>query len=169
MEEAMAATVLLQDIVDALQMRFAEWPCFLDLDTGEVHSISRDILSAAEEWEEGDPEPELDPDEQEQWAIATRIVTTDRFRQLPTDFDVHEWAIMEKFANVLPDEDIQEALLYALHGRGAFRHFKDTIRRRRVEQHWYAFRDEALKQIAIDWCEDHHIPWRESNAPRRAP
>jgi hypothetical protein len=29
--------------------------------------------------------------------IAKRIVSTDRFQQLPAKFDVHEWAIMQEF------------------------------------------------------------------------
>jgi hypothetical protein len=30
---------------------------------------------------------------------------------------------------------------------------------RRIEAAWFAFRAEALRQIALDWCEDNHIPW----------
>jgi hypothetical protein len=37
----------------------------------------------------------------------------------------------------------QDALLRAIHGAGAFRYFKDTLRRFRMENNWYAFRDQA--------------------------
>jgi hypothetical protein len=38
--------------------------------------------------------------------------------------------------------------------------FKSTIRRLKIEQKWYAFRQEALKEIAREWCPDHGIPWK---------
>jgi hypothetical protein len=49
--------------------------------------------------------------------------------------------------------------LDAIHGAGAFRMFQDAVRRRRIESDWFAFRAEALRQIALDWCEEHHIAW----------
>ena len=49
----------------------------------------------------------------------------------------------------------------AIHGAGAFRCFKDTLRRYRPEKDWYAYRDEALRQIAIAWCEEHGIEYTE--------
>ena len=50
----MPATVLLKDIVDELEMQFDEWPSFVDLDTGEVHSVSQDLLREAEDSENED-------------------------------------------------------------------------------------------------------------------
>jgi hypothetical protein len=55
---------------------------------------------------------------------------------------------------------IREDLLYALHGAGAFRHFKHTVRRCGIEKDWFAFRDESLRAIAVEWCEEHHISWK---------
>ncbi len=49
--------------------------------------------------------------------------------------------------------------MHAIHGAGAFRSFKDTLRRHRIESDWFAFRTEALRQIAIDWCEKNQIVW----------
>jgi hypothetical protein len=90
----MPATVVLQDIVDALEMQFDEVASFLDLETGQVETIPDDLLRKAEE-DDGD-EPDL-PDWQEgQWEVARRIVSTDRFVSLPTQFDVHEWEIMNR-------------------------------------------------------------------------
>jgi hypothetical protein len=44
-------------------------------------------------------------------------------------------------------------------GAGAFRNFKDTLRRHGIESAWFAFRAEALREIALNWCEDNHIVW----------
>jgi hypothetical protein len=154
----MPATVKLNEIVDALEMQFDESSSFVDLDTGEVHTVSLDLLSQAEEPEDGE-EPDLPEWQQAEWETAQRIVSTGRFEGLPTKFDVHEWAIMQDFAEGVKSARIRGDLLEALHGSGAFRNFKSALRRHGMEQAWYGFRTEALKQIAIDWCEEHKIAW----------
>jgi hypothetical protein len=90
----MAATVLLRDIVDALEMQFDEQLSFLDLDTGHVETVSRELLGMEEEGDDEEPDPA--DQEDEEWEMAKRIVSSDRFVRLPTQFDVHEWAIMEE-------------------------------------------------------------------------
>ena len=42
-------------------------------------------------------------------------------------------------------------------GAGAFRYLKDTLQRHRREKEWFAYREEALRQIAIDWPEENGI------------
>jgi hypothetical protein len=154
----MSATVRIDDIVDALQMQFDEYTSYLDLDTGSIHTVSLDLLRRAEESEEEDPDL-LDWQEDE-WVIAKKIVTSDSFKELPSKFDVHEWAIMDEFSRSIESVHISKQLQNAIHGKGAFRMFKDAIRRCGVEKDWYKFRDDALKEIAIDWCEANGIEWR---------
>ena len=67
---------------------------------------------------------------------------------------------MQDFANSVSSEKISADLLNAIHGSGAFRNFKDTLRRHRIEKDWYAFRSEALAEIARDWCEENQVAWR---------
>jgi len=93
----MPATVRLNDIVDALEMQFDEYSSFLDLDNGHVETVSHDLLREAEESGD-DEEPDLPIWQKPQWESAKRIVSTDRFRKLPTKFEVHEWAIMHYFS-----------------------------------------------------------------------
>jgi len=88
------------------------------------------------------------------------VVSTERFQMLPTKFDIHEWAIMEEFSRSVASERIREDLLNTIHGAGAFRHFKDTVRRHRVDSAWFTFRMAALRRIALDWCEEHDIDWQ---------
>ena len=54
-----------------------------------------------------------------------------RFLSLPTKFDVHDWGIMEEFAQEQENESVRAELLDAIHGSGAFRLFKSTIHRLR--------------------------------------
>jgi hypothetical protein len=117
----MSATVRLNDIVEALEMQFDEFLSFLDLDTGKVETVSQEALSEAEE-PTGDEDLDLPDDEESE--LAKRIVSSRRFLDLPSKFDVHEWAIMEDFSHSVKSDRIREDLLHAIHGAGAFRNFK---------------------------------------------
>ncbi|HEX4166313.1 MAG TPA: UPF0158 family protein [Bryobacteraceae bacterium] len=154
----MSATVLLKDIIDALEMQLDESSSFLDLDTGRVETVSNDLLGETDDYL--GEEPDLTAWQKQEWEIAKRIASTDRFRPLPNKFDVHEWAIMQDFSNSLPSDRVRQELLNAIHGAGAFRHFKDTLRRHQIESAWFQFRAQALRQIALNWCEEHHIRWQ---------
>ncbi len=155
----MATTVKLSEIIDALEMQFDEASSFLDLDTGEVESVSHDLLSTAEVSGDDEEGPDLPKWQEREWEIAKRVVSTNSFRKLPTKYDIHEWEIMLDFSNSMKREKIREDLLYAIHGAGAFRSFKAAIRRHHIEPAWFAFRAKALRQIAIDWCEENDIAW----------
>jgi hypothetical protein len=48
-------------------------------------------------------------------------------------------------------------LLNAIHGRGAFRYFKDKIHELGIADQWYTYRDEQYREVARDWCEQHDI------------
>jgi hypothetical protein len=154
------ATVHPKDIVEALEIQFDERPAFLDRDTGEVYTVSTDLLHLVEECAD-DEEPGLPEWQYPEWEIAKQVVFEFgvRFLKLPTKYEVHEWAIMEEFADSVESGRIRSDLLHAIHGPGAFRMFKDTLRRHRIEPAWFAFRDEALRAIAIGWCKEHHIVW----------
>jgi len=155
--EAMPKPVRLNDIVEALEMQFDGTSSYLDLDSGEVVTISNDSLREAQE--PCDEEPDLPDWEKKEREIAKQIVSTDRFRSLPTKFEVHEWEIMQDFSRFVESDAIREDLLRAIHGAGAFRNFKDTVRRLGIEPAWFAFRADALSQIAREWCEEVGVAW----------
>ena len=154
----MAVTVLLKDIVEALAMQLDEYESYLDLDTGQVAHVSSYLLRHADE---SDDEPDDLPDWQKpEWQAAKRVMSTDRMISLPTKFDIHEWQIMSDFSQSVQSARVRDELQHAIHGSGAFRHFKSTIRRHGVEKDWFAFRDNALREIAIEWCKENDIAWR---------
>jgi len=119
----MPATVKLKDIVDALDVQFRR--VHLLRESGHRRSGSRfqehtaDILREAEE--SGDEEPDLPAWQEPEWELAKRIVSTGRFKHLPSKFDVHEWSIMQDFALSMEPGEIRDDLLNAIHGAGAFR------------------------------------------------
>ncbi|MDQ2944507.1 MAG: UPF0158 family protein [Acidobacteriota bacterium] len=151
-----AKPVRLDEIVDQLEMQFDEMSSYLDRDTGEVYVMPHDVLR---EVEAGDEPEHTAAWQEEQWESAKRIVESNSFVRLPTKWDVHEWEILREFAESVDRASIRYELLDAIHGSGAFRMFKTVVGRHRMESAWYAFRKQALRQIAIDWCEKHGIPW----------
>jgi hypothetical protein len=154
----MSKPVPIREIVDALEMQFDEQPAYLDRDSGEVHVVQSDLLRNAEEGEEPSSLPEW---QKPIWEIAKEVVATDRFVPLPSKFDVDEWAIMEEFSLSVEQESVRDELLRAIHGKGAFRYFKDVIHRLGIQSAWYEFRTNALREIAIEWCQENAISWSE--------
>jgi hypothetical protein len=139
-------------------MQFDESLCYLDVDAGQVVTISENLLQEAEE--PGDQEPDLPDWQKDEWEIAKRIVSTDLFRPLPTKFDVREWGIMQDFSRSVGSVGVRDDLLRAIRGAGAFRNLKDTVRRLGIEPAWFAFLADALRQMALDWCEENPIFWQ---------
>ena len=91
--------------------------------------------------------------------MGSEMCIRDSFVALPDKFEIHEYSIMERFCLSLSDEELQDELLYAIRGSGAFRRFKDAIYRKEIQDDWYRFRDESIKDIAIDFLESEGIAW----------
>jgi hypothetical protein len=67
---------------------------------------------------------------------------------------------MQDFSRSMESDGVRDELSRAIHGAGAFRNFKDTVSRLGIEPAWFAFRADALRQIALEWCEENRIVWR---------
>jgi hypothetical protein len=155
----MAEPVRLREIVDALLTQWEDALSFVNVETGEViASMPRPVMGLAEE--SGDDEEAPDDVETGEWELALKIASSDCFKRLPTKFDIHEWAIMEEFAESVEQKRVRAELLDALHGSGAFRHFKNALRRNSMEPAWWELRERALRQIAIEWCEENGVKWK---------
>ncbi len=88
------------------------------------------------------------------------MLASSRCLQLPDRFRIHEWSIMNEFAEAQHSIQVRQELLETIHGAGAFRMFRSTIRGLGIEKSWYRFREEALAEIARDWTEAHELPYR---------
>jgi nitroreductase len=73
----------------------------------------------------------------------------------------NEYRMMARFCLSVDDEDMRDDLCNAIRGRGAFRRFKDRIQAYGMAEAWYRYRDAALREIAMAWCEEHGIPYTE--------
>ena len=149
--------VKIAQIADALQMQIDESSAYLNTADGEVYIVSNEELSAAEE---GDPPIENFPEWQQQAIkIAQQIINDDHYIALPTKYDIHEYAIMEEFCDSVADQKVSDALQIAIRGKGAFRRFKDACHRFGISDQWYSYQTEALKEIAISWCQENSLEY----------
>jgi Uncharacterised protein family (UPF0158) len=155
----MKVQVKLKGIIEGLEFQSDEQSSFLNTTTGEVVYVTTEELRAAEEEQPLEDFPEWQHDA---IRIAKDIVETDHYLPLPDRFEIHEYSIMERFCLSVDDEDIRDDLCNAIRGRGAFRYFKDRIQAYGIAEEWYRYRDEALREIAMAWCEAHGIAFTET-------
>jgi hypothetical protein len=129
---------------------------------GKIIVVSVEDLSIAEESEEDD-----DFNEYPEWQIASikeAIDIVDRNEDyiiLPDRFDINMYGIMEDFCLCIEDERIQDDMYQSIKGKGAFSRFKDRLYYYGIEDRWYLYRYNALREIAIAWCEENGILYLE--------
>ncbi|MGZ8852047.1 MAG: UPF0158 family protein, partial [Thermoanaerobaculia bacterium] len=70
------------------------------------------------------------------------------------------WEIMRKSADSMADGELSEDLHRAIHGRGAFRMFRAVVEDAGVREEWFAFKDQAFREIARLALEELGIPYR---------
>ena len=132
--------VKLADIIEAIEFTNDDFEYFLDQKTGEVVMIS-DVTMEDEEIKE-----------------ASEALEEHGCYRLPTQWELRDDDTMEAFVDVLSGP-AQERLATAISGRGAFRRFKDEVRRLGIVEQWYAWDDDAYRRKAIEWCEENGIEY----------
>jgi hypothetical protein len=157
--------VKLSAIIDGMECQGDEMESYLDRVAGEVFTISQETLRAVEDEEDLDAYPDW---QQEEIENARRISQDQagQFVQLPTQWDIHEYDIMERFIETVQDEAAANALYRAIKGRGAFRYFKDMLDELGIQEQWFAFRNQAIKEIAVEWCNNNQIEYEDDCAKR---
>jgi hypothetical protein len=143
----MDAKVRLSDVRDGMDMQSDEMTTYVHRPTGRVITVSDEAMRAAEDGDEDDVEPE-------ELAEARGILARESdYLPLPDRFEIDEYRMMERFAAGISDPSARDEVLDMLRGSGAFRRFKDTVRRLGLDEEWYGYRDRAYEQAARDWCE----------------
>jgi hypothetical protein len=151
--------VRLDDIVDALDFQSDEQSAYLDRETGEVCVISREVMHMARAGGSPDRLPEWQKPEFE-WAKL--VVETGRMIRLPSQFDIDEGEIVAEFARSFPDARVRDELSDALHAKGAFSRFKRAVHQLGIQDAWYKHREDALREVAREWCEENSIPYSDT-------
>jgi Uncharacterised protein family (UPF0158) len=158
----MAAEVKLDEIVDALEEASESMSSYLDVETGQILSITDDDVSLAE-----DPATAVEslPDWQREAVSLARSIREQegkRYLALPDHFDIHEWAIMERFSETLQNPQIRKDFRGGIHGEGAFRLFKRLLDEYNLWDAWNQFKQLELRRMATEWCEENGIAIRKT-------
>jgi hypothetical protein len=155
----MRICVKLSDIIEGLESQSDESASFLNKKTSEVVLMTDYAMRAAEE---NEPLEEVPDWERDLVSIAKEILAnTGEYIQLPTKYDIDEYSIMENFCMSLDKKEIGDILYDLISGSGAFRRFKDAVYKYRVEDEWLKYRDNAIKEIAIEWCRQNNIEFED--------
>jgi hypothetical protein len=155
----MSIQVKLKDIIEEMEIQSIESRSFLNFKTGEIVLVTSDDFRVAEEPEEIDDLPDW---QRENIMIAIDVDENfENYIELPTKHDINEYEIVGDFCQTVSDQQKQDTLLRAIKGKGAFRRFKDKVTEFQIEDQWYSYRDERLKQIAIEWCQDNNVRYTE--------
>ncbi len=151
--------VSLKSVVNEMDVLGDQMTAYINKKTGELFTVTEEEAMIIEEGNEDD---ELIPEWQKETLPKVReVLESDHFVPLPDSFEIHEYSIMERFCRSCQDEGLQDELLHAIRGSGAFRYFKDVIHRKGIQDDWYSFRDEALKEIATEFLEMEGIAYRD--------
>jgi hypothetical protein len=161
----------LDDLAFAFESGFPDTQHYLDLETGQVVSVSDDTWRELEalyddlDLEEQEEPPPLDqlldarnlPEWQKQTlreAYEVEAHYGTRFISIPRMDSDEGYQDMEDFIATVRDDHVRELLEVAIMGRGAFRRFKDVLLGYPDErERWFAFRDARMQQRVLDWLE----------------
>jgi len=151
----LTAVISLRAVADALEEQDDQCGAYLNPVSGEILTVSHEEDRMLEEGYDEESLP--------QWQVDT-LNRVREFQQntvltLPNAFDIHDWQIMDNFAEEQENDGTRNILSQALHGSGAFRCFKNAIYQLGIEEAWFRFRRKALKDIAREWLEEHHLPY----------
>ena len=134
--------IFIEDIADKLEEMMDNWEQYLNIVTGVFVSLSDETY--------------IETDEE----LAAKIDNSSDFISLPNQYDIHEYNIMEDFADTIENAQKRERLFRALNGRRPFRHFKDTLDYTGLTEKYFSFRALAYLDIAKAWCEENAIPYK---------
>ncbi len=122
---------------------------YLDLETGEVLVFDG-----------------TNPDEHEQRAVVAG--DKDRYLLIDPASSREQYRWMEQFVSSIRDEALQERLVIAIDGKGAFRRFKDVLLHYPEDrERWFNYRARRLHAYVNEWLAEHGIetdpppPWGE--------
>lgn len=160
--------VFIEDIADKLEEANENWLAFLNKNTGEIVNVERQYYGLAEEL----PEDEEIPSNLSDWEkafVQTAIEVLDNWEnylELPNQFDIHEYSIMEDFAESIVDQRKSAILYQAMNGRGAFRRFKDKLYDLGLEDLWFSYKYESFCKTAVRWCDEYEISYEFKDKKR---
>ena len=152
------AKVKIDDVVEHLEFASDMNKSFLNKKTGAVHLIPAELERYGEsDFDDDDFIPEW---EKEIIPVIKDIKQNpDNYIVMPDQFYINEYAIMERFCLSLEEETLRDKIYVAIKGSGAFQRFKNNINNYGIADDWYKYKDEAFREIAIEWCKENNLEY----------
>ncbi len=157
MSKVSGSMVSLRDVVEHMDLPNDAWTAYVNRRTGEFLTVTDEDQRLVEAGEDPGDLPEW---QRETLPKVQEALGSDDWLALPGKFEIHEYRIMERFSEGVADAGIRGTLLQAIRGRGAFRRFKEAIHESGVAEAWYAYRQQALEGIAIEWLQSQGVAYR---------
>lgn len=123
-----------------------------DIETYYLHKYRGEILSVLND--------DALMDEEEKQEIYDKLDRYDDWIEIPGQYELHEYSIMEAFAKSLTNKEHSNKLLYVLNGKKPFRRFKDEINYIGISNSYYNYRHEKAKEIAVKWLQDNDVEYK---------
>jgi hypothetical protein len=150
----MKPIVALKDVVAEMDIMIDGAKSYINKETGELATLLEDEINMIES---GEDITELIEFGEETILIAKKVLESTDYLQLPDKFEIHEYQIMTEFCYTIENAEVQEEMLYQLHGSGAFRRFKNNLFKYNLSEKWYQYRQYKLESIAEEWLMQNHI------------
>lgn len=134
---------------------------FVHKKTGNIVTVDQSDLSYFEDGEDDDNTFEDSHEwEREALLLAKDVVISDDYLELPSLESFEDYNMMEEFCLSIESSEIQEKLLCAIQGKGAFSRFKADLHCFDIEKKWYRYRHEYFKKIAVEWCKSQGFAYK---------
>ena len=106
-------------------------------------------------------EDDLIPDWEKEIILVLRDINQnpENYIPIPDKFYINEYAIMKRFCLSIKNEKLREEMYSSIKGSGAFQRFKNNILHFNIANDWYKFKEDALREIAVEWCEENSIEY----------
>lgn len=140
----------------AFQTGSWEMQSYLDLETGEVVTVTDEVSRYLEE----PPDEALSDWMQEMLEVAQQVEEGygTRYIAIPQADSHEDYRDMERFISTVRNDRLRDRLWQAIQGRGAFRYFKDVLAEYPAErERWFAFKDRSIHERISWWLESEGI------------
>jgi len=164
----------MSNLIDAFEGGYETISYFMDLETGEVISVTEDargILDIVyksyfdEQTQTVDCENAFENEDVPDWEREL-VKDADRVEAgygvtiiaIPSQDSSEGYSDMEAFIDTVRNPLLRERLERAINRRGPFRNFKDVLLGYPNERdRWFQFKRERLQSRVLEWLEEHDI------------
>lgn len=165
----MSPAASLDDLVGYLEESpaLADFRVYFDQQTARIVTVEESTMKAVED---GDNEAlaQVTDEDKEDIEIAREVVhdKTGRFIKPPDNSLFDESRLKAQFIKTIHDANIARKLADAGDSKGLRRLFSNStfasvLYRYGLEEQWYEYRANAVKQFVIDWVKANHLDYED--------